>query len=88
MANRIVTRNSKYLFNLFKSSNNSIKFNYCSMSVFNPTQKLLVQNKQQLNFKRFYSADKSVKESEVEEKVLNIFKNFDRIKENPAKPAV
>ena len=87
MASRL-TRNSKYLFNLLKSSNTSIKFNYRSISVLNQKHQLLVQNKHELNLKRFYSADASAKQIDTEEKVLNIFKNFDRIKENPAKPVV
>ena len=37
--------------------------------------------------KRFYSSEKFTS-SQIEEKVLEIIKNFDRVKENPAKPEV
>lgn len=99
MATRL-TKSSKYLFNLLKSSNKTIKINnFSSLSsilVLNQrtNYKLAVAdqlNRQQqmtVNSKRFYSAEQSSKQAEVEEKVLNIFKNFDRIKENPAKPTV
>ena len=41
----------------------------------------------QLNISRFYSSEKFTP-SQIEEKVLEIIKNFDRVKENPAKPQV
>jgi hypothetical protein len=37
--------------------------------------------------KRFYSSEKFTL-SQIQEKVLEIIKNFDRVKENPAKPEV
>jgi hypothetical protein len=40
---------------------------------------------------RFYSAttsDNKLNKSQIEEKVLDILRNFDRIKENPNKPSV
>ena len=36
---------------------------------------------------RFYSSEKFTP-AQIEEKVLEIIKNFDRVKENPAKPEV
>ena len=38
--------------------------------------------------KRFYSSDVNFTADQIEEKVLEILKNFDRVKENPAKPTV
>ena len=40
-----------------------------------------------LNNIRWYSSDKFTP-AQIEDKVLDIIKNFDRIKENPAKPQV
>ena len=37
---------------------------------------------------RMYSSEQKLSQAQVEEKVLNLFENFDRIKENPAKPKV
>ena len=38
--------------------------------------------------KRFYATESKFTKAQVEEKVLDILKNFDRVKENPAKPQV
>lgn len=38
--------------------------------------------------KRFYSSDVKFSPEQIEAKVLEVLKNFDRIKENPAKPEV
>lgn len=37
---------------------------------------------------RMYSSEQKLTQSDVEQKVLSLFENFDRIKENPAKPKV
>lgn len=37
---------------------------------------------------RMYSSDAKLNKTQVEERVLDILKNFDRVKENPAKPEV
>lgn len=37
---------------------------------------------------RTYASDQKLSQAQVEEKVLSLFENFDRIKENPAKPKV
>ena len=79
---------SKYLFSLlFKSP--ALKLNYSSFvqkSVLN-AQKPSIPSLVTLT-KRLYATAGNEKQAEIEEKVLNIFTNFDRIKENPAKPIV
>jgi hypothetical protein len=46
-------------------------------------------NKQSLSpVKRFYSSGEKLQKNQIEEKVLEILRNFDRVKENPAKPKV
>ena len=58
------------------------KFNAGSIApVFN-TQSLTGLNK------RFYSSDVKFTPEQIEAKILEVLKNFDRIKENPAKPEV
>lgn len=44
----------------------------------------------QLTFlnKRFYSSEVKFTPAQVEEKIMDILTNFDRVKENPAKPNV
>lgn len=41
-----------------------------------------------LNAKRFYAAEAKFNKQQIEDKVLSILRNFDRVKENPAKPQV
>lgn len=89
----------RFLINKQTKSTNFLKINaYSSISLLNNklfkqntecdawnfNKKILIQNQQ---IKRFYSTDK-LNQQQVEEKVLNIFNNFDRIKENPAKVKV
>ncbi len=38
--------------------------------------------------KRFYASDVKFTADQVEGKIMEILSNFDRVKENPAKPAV
>jgi len=42
----------------------------------------------QTSFVRCYASDSKLNKEQVEEKVLDILRNFDRVKENPAKPQV
>lgn len=53
----------------------------------NENNKILKINTQSL-IKRFYASEEKFSKSQVEEKVLDLLKNFDRVKENPAKPQV
>lgn len=42
----------------------------------------------QTSFVRCYASDSKLNKEQVEEKVLDILRNFDRVKENPSKPQV
>ena len=88
---------SKYLFNLLKSSNKNMKLNYsglssiliCNKNVVSMNYKMSkIQPSLLLNQNRFYASADKEKQAEIEDKVLTIFRNFDRIKESPAKPQV
>ncbi len=42
----------------------------------------------QTSFVRCYASDSNLNKEQIEEKVLDILRNFDRVKENPSKPQV
>lgn len=54
-----------------------------------PVKKTLLNlNKFNFNTIRAYSSEEKLSKSQIEEKVLELLRNFDRVKENPAKPQV
>lgn len=60
------------------------------MSVNNGTSllKSVIDSSSNKSLVRYYSSDNKLNKTQIEERVLDILKNFDRIKENPNKPTV